>query len=195
MHKPGKQPWRWLIILTTSLAIIFATIPASYKCLKCMNCGRRSLNDHETCCTWDKWPIQSHRPRSDYGNRPGVVKFVMIRNAHAENYEFVSFPEMRTSGVTMEKEAISGFTTTFTRKVSNLRITSYIKKLANSGFITTSTRKVSNLRITSYPRKVGNLRNPELGFITTITRKVNNLGITSYTSQEATSGSHPTLEK
>ena len=101
MHKPGKQPWRWLIILTTSLAIIFATIPASYKCLKCMNCGRRSLNDHEACCTWDKWPIQSHRPRSDYGNRPGVVKFVMIRNAHAENYEFVSFPEMRTSAITM----------------------------------------------------------------------------------------------
>ena len=103
MHKPGKQPWRWLIILTTSLAIIFATIPASYKCLKCMNCGRRSLNDHEACCTWDKWPIQSHRPRSDYGNRPGVVKFVMIRNAHAENYEFVSFPEMRTSAITMKK--------------------------------------------------------------------------------------------
>ena len=102
MHKPGKQPWRWLIILTTSLAIIFATIPASYKCLKCMNCGRRSLNDHEACCTWDKWPIQSHRPRSDYGNRPGVVKFVMIRNAHAENYEFVSFPEMRTSAITMQ---------------------------------------------------------------------------------------------
>ena len=112
MHKPGKQPWWWLIILTTSLAIIFATIPASYKCLKCMNCGRRSLNDHETCCTWDKWPIQSHRPRSDYGNRPGVVKFVMIRNAHAENYEFVSFPEMRTSAITMQntfflKQAIS----------------------------------------------------------------------------------------
>ena len=103
MHKPGKQPWRWLIILTTSLAIIFATIPASYKCLKCMNCGRRSLNDHEACCTWDKWPIQSHRPRSDYGNRPGVVKFVMIRNAHAENYEFVSFPEMRTSAITMDR--------------------------------------------------------------------------------------------
>ena len=106
MHKPGKQPWWWLIILTTSLAIIFATIPASYKCLKCMNCGRRSLNDHETCCTWDKWPIQSHRPRSDYGNRPGVVKFVMIRNAHAENYEFVSFPEMRTSAITMHAKCL-----------------------------------------------------------------------------------------
>ena len=25
----------------------------------------------------------------------------MIRNAHAENYEFVSFPEMRTSAITM----------------------------------------------------------------------------------------------
>ena len=26
----------------------------------------------------------------------------MIRNAHAENYEFVSFPEMRTSAITMQ---------------------------------------------------------------------------------------------
>ena len=66
-----------------------------------MNCRRRSLNDHKICCTWDNWPIQSHRPRSDNGNRPGEVKFVAIRNAHAKNYDFGPFPDFRTPWISM----------------------------------------------------------------------------------------------
>ena len=40
---------------------------------------------------------------TDYGYWPGVVKFVIIRNFQAENYEFVSFPEIRPSWGTMHR--------------------------------------------------------------------------------------------